>query len=214
MFINKTNNHKFHGKFILYNILFEYILYLPAISINNVNNYGKHTDEIISYFGDRIINGKKCLNIDSNYIKTWMSSTSAYLKIFRTDHPEDIASCTLQLHNPCMINPTERDIQVYIYDLCRVNASNTKKKYRSPVYALFYFIENLAYQNLGKKQIYLMVDTANLLSKNKLIEIYTKYGFNDVGTECIDIKDRLVMSKKITKYVTFNTSVTLLYLLT
>ena len=44
-----------------------------------------------------------------------------------------------------------------------------------------------------------MVDTANLLSKNKLIEIYTKYGFNSVGTECIYIKKRLVMSKKISK---------------
>ena len=38
MFINKTNNHKFHGKFVVYNIVFEYVLYLPATKDNNVNN--------------------------------------------------------------------------------------------------------------------------------------------------------------------------------
>jgi hypothetical protein len=213
MFINKTNNHKFHGKFILYNIVFEYMLYLPAISTNDVNNYATHSDEIISYFGNRFINGERCLNIDTNYVKKWITSTDAYLKIFREDRPNDIASCTLQIHNPCMLNATERDYQVYIYDLCRINASGIKKKYRSPVYALFYFIENLAYQNLGKKQIYLMVDTTNEISKNKLIEIYTKYGFQDATATCITIEHRFVMTKHIKKSVIFNSSLSLIYLL-
>lgn len=211
MFINKTNNHKFHGKFVVYNIVFEYVLYLPATKDNNVNNYATYTNEIISYFGNREVNGAKCLNIDTDYVKKWISSTDAYLQIFREDHPLDIASCTLLIHNPCMPSQSDRDSQVYIYDLCRVNTYTSKKKYRSPVYALFYFIENLAYQNLGKKQIYLMVDTGNLISKNKLIEIYTKYGFKS-DISC-NISDRIVMCKQITKSVILNSSLTLFYLL-
>jgi len=210
MFINKTNKYKFYGKFVLLNVVYIYILYLPIRSSSNIKSYSKYENEIISYFGNRYVNGTKCLNIDDNYIKKWMPTTDAYIMVYREQNPEDVASCTINIHNMCIKNPSEHDLQVYIYDLCRVKKS--KETYRSPVFGLFYFIENLAYQNLSKKEIYLMVDTSNI-SKNKLIEIYTKYGFILKETDCIPILNRIVMYKKITKLVIFNSKLTLFYLL-
>jgi len=211
MFINRTNKYKFYGKFILLNVVYIYILYLPII-YNKIRNYLKYENEIITYFGNRYVNGSKCLQIDENYIKTWMPTTDAYVIVYRENNPDDIASCTINIHNMCILNNMERDLQVYIYDLCRVKKTKkTKETYKSPVYGLFYFIENLAYQNLSKKDIYLMVDTSNS-SKNKLIEIYKKYGFILKETDCIPIVNRIVMYKKITQSVIFNSSLDLFYL--
>jgi hypothetical protein len=140
-----------------------------------------------------------------------MPTTDAYVIVYRENNPDDIASCTINIHNMCILNNMERDLQVYIYDLCRVKKTKkTKETYKSPVYGLFYFIENLAYQNLSKKDIYLMVDTSNS-SKNKLIEIYKKYGFILKETDCIPIVNRIVMYKKITQSVIFNSSLDLFY---
>lgn len=211
MFINKTKRCKFNGRFLLFNVWFTYILYLPNSTYNNTNEYSEYSNEIISYFGNRYVNGQKCLNIDQNYIKQWMYNTSAYLMVYREDHPNDIASCTLELHNPCIVNESTSDKQVYIYDLCRVKPKNAT--YKSPLYGLLYFTENLAYQNLSKKQIYLMVDTTDINTKNTLVNIYKKYGFMLKEKDCIPIQNRIVMYKPISKSVIFHSSLTLFYLL-
>lgn len=208
MFINKTNKYKFTGKFTLSNIVYIYILYLPHTK--NKNNYNNYSTEIIEYFGNRYVNGSKCLNIDSAYINKWMLTTSAYVIIYREHNPDDVASCSITIHDPCKAPAIERDFNVYIYDLCRAKPS--KVTYTSPVYGLFYFIENLTYQNLSKTRIYLMVNTSNS-STNKLIEIYTKYGFMLQKQQCISALNRIILYKPITKKVTLHSSLSLFYLL-
>jgi len=214
MFINKSNKYKFKGQFMLFNTWFKYILYLPQIGQNNKKDYLKYSNEIISYFGDRYINGKRCLNIDPDYIQQFMYNTDAYVIVYREDHPDDIASCTIQLDNPCIVNAPESDYQVYIYDLCRVKPNKVNKlNYKSPVYGLFYFIENLAYQNLSKTHIYLMVDTTVESTKNTLVNIYKNYGFILNDSDCIPISKRIILYKQISKSVIFHSSLSLFYLL-
>ena len=213
MFINKSNKYKFKGRFMLFNTWFKYILYLPRIDQNNKKDYLEYSNEITGYLGNRYVNGERCLNIDESYIKKFMYNTDGYVIVAREDHPDDIASCTLQLENPCIVNASERDYQLYIYDLCRVKPNNANKtNYKSPVYGLFYFIENLAYQNLSKKHIYLMVDTTDDSTKDTLVNIYKNYGFILNDTDCIPISNRIILYKQISKSVIFHSSLSLFYL--
>ena len=196
LFNNNTGKYKFSGSFVLNNsippvssttiksspttIKFNYELYL----LNKLNKQ-PYESEIVSYFGDRFVNGERCLGITPEYMKQYVTNTSGYLKVYKDgEEKSDVASCSLKIQNPCSVEQTINTAQLYIYDLCRVKTH--KITTMSPIYGLFYFIEQLAYQNLGKNHIYLMVNNTVELSKNKLIKIYNSYGFSvlDKKKEC------------------------------
>ena len=56
---------------------------------------------------------------------------------------------------------------VWINDVCRITVAEHKLSV-SPVGALFYVMEQLTVQNLGKRDIYLFVDITNETNKSTL----------------------------------------------
>ena len=174
-FNNVTGNHKFTGTFIYKELDYEYTLYLPR--------FNRHERlEVISKFGNRMQGDKVCLDVNKKTIEGYIkfNQVSAYVIVNQVGSDET-ASGTLQIYNWC---PEEDDSEpldyplVWINDVCRITVAGQDKLPVSPVGALFYVMEQLTVQNLGKRDIYLFVDITNETNKSTLKHIYsTKYGF-------------------------------------
>jgi hypothetical protein len=173
-FNNNTGKQKFIGMFSYNNLTYEYILYLPDL-------IEPERTEVITKFGNRMQKGKVCLNINENRVTTYLDNgdVSAYIIVNQVGSDET-ASGTLQIYDWCSGNNRRllANRFVWINDVCRILGPTGVKMVVSPIGALFYFMEQLTVQNIGKTDIYLFVDTHDVNNKNVLTNIYSKnYGF-------------------------------------
>jgi len=187
-FNNKTKKTKFQGTFTLESIDYNYTLYLLPIK-KQIAKAQKL--EIIKYFGNRLFKGKTCLDIDEAAVEENLiyGEVSAFIMV----HPvgvDNIASGTLQIYNWC--NPTNsskssqssnsskssnspniNNADVWINDVCRISPSGNQG---NPLKGLFFFMEQLVVQNLGKPNIKLYIDPEPT-NKGVLKPKYTDLGF-------------------------------------
>lgn len=178
-FNNKTKKTKFQGTFTLESIDYNYTLYLLPIK-KQIAKAQKL--EIIKYFGNRLFKGKTCLDIDEAAVEENLiyGEVSAFIMV----HPvgvDNIASGTLQIYNWC--NPTNSskssnspnisNADVWINDVCRISPSGNQG---NPLKGLFFFMEQLVVQNLGKPNIKLYIDPEPT-NKGVLKPKYTDLGF-------------------------------------
>ena len=187
-FNNKTKKTKFQGTFTLESIDYNYTLYLLPIKKQIAKTQKL---EIIKYFGNRLFKGKTCLDIDEAAVEENLiyGEVSAFIMV----HPvgvDNIASGTLQIYNWC--NPTNsskssqssnsskssnspniNNADVWINDVCRISPSGNQG---NPLKGLFFFMEQLVVQNLGKPNIKLYIDPEPT-NKGVLKPKYTDLGF-------------------------------------
>lgn len=176
-FTNYSRKHKFNGEFNFNGIDYEYVLYLPNFS-------DEEKEEIIQKFGNRMQNGKICLDVDEDTVRHMIDTgnISAYIIINEKDKDET-ASASIQIYNWCP-KPRKKTYTAFINDLCRILGPSGIKNAVSPVNALMYFMEQLVAQNLNKNDIYLFVDGKDINNKTGLMSLYkNKYGFIENSDE-------------------------------
>jgi hypothetical protein len=171
-FKNYSGKNKFTGEFNYGSEIYEYSLYLPDF------NSSLRT-EIVDYFGNRMQNGKTCLDVDKKVVEEYIDNgdVSAFIIINKKGSDEK-ASGTLQIYDWCSGNKKQSldNAHVWINDLCRISGISGVKT--QAVIALTYFMEQLTVQNLGKTYIYLFVDADDPKNKSGLMSLYSaKYGF-------------------------------------
>ena len=174
-FTNNTGKNKFIGTFGHNGLTYEYILYLPP------NIIDPERREIITKFGNRMQNGKVCLNLNESIITKHLDdgNVSAYIIVNQVGSDET-GSGTLQIYDWCSGKNRSllKNRFVWINDVCRILGNSGVKSAVSPIGALFYFMEQLSVQNIKKSDIYLFVDTSDETNKRVLTNIYSKnYGF-------------------------------------
>lgn len=212
-FINNTGTSIKMGEFTYETIDYEYTLYLMPLNLRT--NIGKSIkNELIDYFGNRKVKisefdseGNKiykeslCLNLDETFYRQSINYISAFVKV-NPKGVDNIASATIQIYDHCEENPDKTDLQyaqVWINDVCRV--SNIPGNPGNPVKGLFYFIEQLTIQNLGKNTVKLFVDKEpkNLTVLQKKYEnLGFKQELNDEECERVMIyKNTMVREKEM-----------------
>jgi len=156
-FINKTSQTKFEGTFQYDEMEYKYTFYLVPI----IRKLPKTEErEIISYFGNRLRKGKICLDVDETTVRYYLDNNlvSAFLMV-QPLGINNIASGTIQIINRCHTSsPSPHNIEyadVWANDICRISQNGDEGK---PFKALFFLIEQLAVQNLGKTNIKLYID--------------------------------------------------------
>ena len=155
-FINKTRKTKFKGAFSLDSTDYEYTMYLLPITKQ------KEYDEIVDYFGNRMFKGNVCLDVDEPAVEDYLNNddVSAFIMV-NPVNIDNVASGTLQIYDWCNTSSTSSKSQninsadVWINDVCRVSSSGNTG---NPLKALFYFMEQLVVQNLGKNNIKLYIE--------------------------------------------------------
>jgi hypothetical protein len=203
-FNNKTKKQKFNGIFTYNNLTYEYALYLPILTKKILIE--PERSEVITKFGNRMQNGKLCLNRGESLITTHLDNgdVSAYIIVNQVGSDET-GSGTLQIYDWCSGNNRRllKNRFVWINDVCRILGPTGVKTAVSPIGALFYFMEQLTVQNMGKTDIYLFVDTHDNTNKTVLTNIYSKnYGFilnsEDNPSICpgLDPNDNSMVMKK------------------
>ena len=205
-FNNQTRQTKFQGSFHLDSIDYEYTIYLLPIKKRSEIN------EIVSYFGNRMFQGKSCLDVDEaaiiDYVK--YNDVSAFIMV-NPEGIDNIASGTLQIFDWCN-NPPSQDSSsnlthsahsahsggssskssksqtmgepdVWINDVCRVSSG---KNIGNPLKGLFFLMEQLVVQNLQKTNIklYIEPEPENVAA---LKPKYESLGFNKNFTDNPDI---------------------------
>ena len=153
-FIKKTRKTKFQGSFQLDSTNYKYIMYLLPIIKK------REYDEIVNYFGNRMFKGSVCLEVDEDAIIDYLDNNdvSAFIMV-KPDGVDNVASGTLQIYNWCNTSSASQNINdadVWINDVCRVSSSGNTG---TPLKALFYFMEQLVVQNLGKTNVKLYIDS-------------------------------------------------------
>ena len=210
-FINNTRQTKIEGEFIYDTINYEYTLYLSPFNSKTIKN------EIINYFGNRQVNiskidpntGEKtydkslCLGLDKTFYKDKIKNAiSAFIKVSQKEI-DNVASATIQIYNHCNENEDIEDLeyaQVWVNDVCRV--SNISGNIGNPVKGLFYFIEQLTIQNLGKNNIKLFVEKTPIENLEILYEKYVSLGFQrtEEDEECEQVminKNRIIREEEM-----------------
>jgi hypothetical protein len=184
-FINNMGQTKIEGEFIYDTINYEYTLYLSPFNSKTIKN------EIINYFGKRKVNiskinsntGEKtyvkslCLGLNEDFFKNNWTSISAFIKVNPKDI-DNVASATIQIYDHCENNPDKTVLQyaqVWVNDVCRV--SNIPGNIGNPVNVLFYIIEQLTMQNLGKDTLNLFIEKTPIENLNALYPKYVSLGF-------------------------------------
>ena len=211
-FHNKTNKTKFEGTFILDSIEYKYTIYLVPI-VREVST--KEQNEIIRFFGNRKFQDKICLDVDEDEVRYYLfyNLVSAFI-IVQPIGINNIASGTLQIYNRCLAtNETQnqshdhdhdqiqKDISnsdVWINDICRISGQGLENA-GQPLKAMFFLIEQLTVQNLGKHNIKLYIERTEV-GYTKLKPKYISLGFTNNHDNnpniCPDWKDdELVMEK-------------------
>lgn len=176
---------------------YEYFL-LPIIGPRKVETE-KH---IISRLGNRIQNGKKCLDIDeelvANNIKNEEYSCVVFIKNKKHD---DLASGTMQYFDWCGTGKP----QIWVNDLCRIS---TEKRTVSPMKALLTVFEMIAAKYVkGVKHVYLMVDKEHPEEAAVLTKIYGKYGYTVAENCAMDGEDEFILMRKKLDRKSIKTSV-------
>lgn len=155
-FNNQTGQSKFQGSFHLDSTDYNYTIYLlPLTYKKNVKT--KITNEIASYFGNRMFKGKRCLDIGEGDIQNYIKGQdiSAFI-IVNPVGIDNVASGTLQVYNWCIPSSSDiNDDDVWINDVCRVS---TGANDGNPLKGLFFIMEQLVVQNLQKTNIKLYIE--------------------------------------------------------
>jgi hypothetical protein len=170
-FINKTGRTKFHDSFTFDNMEYEYILYLLPI---NREMPKKEHNEIVKYFGNRMYKGKPCLKVDESIIDGYLvnKNVSAFLLV-QPIGINNVASGTLQIADMCYLSEEDPKYDIWIGDVCRIASSGNEG---NPLKALFFIMEQLAVQNMGKTNINLFIERDEE-NKRFLEERYKSLGF-------------------------------------
>ena len=171
-FKNYSGKNKFTGEFNYGSENYEYSLYLPDFN-------SSLRKEVIDYFGNRMQNGKSCLDVDKKTVEDYIDNgdVSAFIIVNKKGSDEK-ASGTLQIFDWCSGNKKQSLTNAYVWinDLCRISGTSGVKT--QAVNALIYFMEQLTVQNLSKTDIYLFVDADDPKNKSGLMSLYgAKYGF-------------------------------------
>ena len=175
---------------------FKYEVYLLPIIGSDNNKIAAVEEDLIKRMGNRMQNGKRCLEIDESVVRENIENDeySAIVFIENKNH-DDVASGTLQYFDWC----DNGNKQLWINDLCRIS---TSKQPVSPIKALLKVFENLSKTyTKNVNYVYLMVDNEDQVGGLVLIDIYKKYGFDIVSkSKCtMDDPDNeyTLMRKKI-----------------
>lgn len=175
-FINNTNKTKFQGSFHFDSNNYEYTIYLLPIKKRDK----KQINEIIDYFGNRQFKGSICLEVDEDAVASYIDdkNVSAFFMVNPVG-VDNVASGTIQIFDWC-INPPNfssssikstksastkstsnsakpqnmDEADAWINDVCRVSSSGNTG---NPLKALFFLMEQLVVQNLGKTNIKLYI---------------------------------------------------------
>lgn len=197
-FINKTGQTKFQGKFIFNSTEYVYTLYLIPIIRDIPKN---EQNEIINYFGNRMRDGKICLDVDEDTISYYLYY--GYVSAFVMVQPlgiNNIASGTLQIYNRCYLSSSdseeENKADVWINDVCRISDNGNEG---NPLKGMFFLMEQLVVQNLGKNNIKLFIEPHEK-NKSMLKPIYESHGFilnNEKNSDiCPEWKDPEIVMEK------------------
>ena len=203
-FKNNTGKQKLNGTFTYNKLTYEYALYLPLLTEQVLIE--PERSEVINAFGNRMQNGKVCLNLNESIITKHLDdgNVSAYIIVNQVGSDET-GSGTLQIYDWCSGNNRRllKNRFVWINDVCRILGNSGVKSSASPIGALFYFMEQLTVQHMGKTDIYLFVDTHDTMNKSVLNNIYSRnYGFilnsDDDPSICpgLDPNDNSMVMKK------------------
>ena len=150
---------------------FIYEIYLlPIIGMNKEITEQK----LIQQLGNRIQNGKKCLDIDESlvYDNIINDDYSAIVFVKNKNH-DDSASGTMQYYNWCESAQNSNIKQIWINDLCRITS---EKRPVSPIKVLLQVFEMITQKYTTIKFIHLMVDKENPEEAEVLKNIYIRYG--------------------------------------
>jgi hypothetical protein len=183
---------------------FKYKAYLLPIIGDDDDKIMDVENELVKQLGNRMQNGKHCLDIDETIVSDNIDNDEYSVIVFvENKHHNDVASGTIQYYDWCENGKK----QLWINDLCRI-ATNKQKV--SPLKALLKVCEKLAKKYIKKSDyIYLMVDNEDQTGAPVLIDIYKKYGFDIVTkNECAmdDPDDEYtLMRKQIKKRLTSKT---------
>ncbi len=163
--------------------------------------------EIVQYFGNRMYKGKSCLDITPQDIELNIDTNniSAYILV-QPQGIDNVASAALQVYNWCypQRNRQKADFSkadIWITDVCRIlgaNATTTNiGTNANPLNAMFFLMEQLAIQNLGKNTIKLYVDTEPASNLTFLRDKYQTLGFQLATNNCPSWNDdhAVVMEK-------------------
>jgi hypothetical protein len=170
---------------------FNYEYYLLPIIGENTNEVN---EQLIKRLGNRIQNGKKCLDIDEDLVRTNIENNEyAAIAFVENKNHDDVASGTLQYYDWCENGRR----QLWINDLCRITS---QKQDTSPIKVLLQVFEIIAKKHKKtNKSLYLMVDKEDAKEADILTQIYTKYGYHVVDEEHCPVEGYTVMEKGITK---------------
>lgn len=178
------------GELTLGGETFEYeIFFLPIIGAT------KDATEraLVTRLGNRIQNGKKCLDIDEALVTENIENDEYSAIVFvKNKNYDDAASGTMQYYDWC----EKGTPQIWINDLCRIA---TQKRDVSPTKALLQVFETIVTKYVkGVRHIHLMVDKHDLGEANALTTIYSKYGYSIVDPyDCVmDGLDEYIIMKK------------------
>jgi hypothetical protein len=123
----------------------------------------KEYDKIVNYFGNRMFKGNVCLDVDESAVEDYLNNddVSAFIMV-NPVNIDNVASGTLQIYDWCNTSSASssksqniNSADVWINDVCRVSSSGNTG---NPLKALFYFMEQLVVQNLGKNNIKLYIE--------------------------------------------------------
>jgi hypothetical protein len=148
-------------------------------------------EEIIKTFGNQIIKGKRCLDIDEDFVRQGIDDDEYTGLIYvKNKELQDVATGSFQVYDWCETGKP----QFWINDLCRVTEIEPRPA-PSPVRTLLKVLERLAFPKF--KSVYLMVDKEEV-EKGKLPELYReKYNFTEDATCVFD--DAIAMKKTTTR---------------
>jgi len=165
------------------NTIFDYEIFMnPKLLSAEKQEY------IINKMGDKIVNGKICLDITKDIVKeniiTGEYSVVGFVKNAKKD---DEASGTLQYYDWCN---KKTGPNVWVNDLCR--SSSLPKPKVSTIEVLMKLFGDIALTN-NINELNLMIEKTEVAEI--LINIYHKYGFKK--TEGCDLEDMIVMKKPL-----------------
>lgn len=195
-FTNNTGRSKFTGTINHKGFDYDYTIYITPLT-NEQESY-----DIINYFGNRTYKGKLCLDIDEEGIKNSIDNNdvSAFF-IVKVAGINNVASGSLQIYDWCKVR---KGFDVWINDVCKISPDDIILQEKSnpgstgvPLDIMFILMEQLAVQNLGKRNIKLFVGSEPATNAAFLVPRYNKMGFK---TDIIcnkKFKDDIVMEKNI-----------------
>lgn len=197
-FNNKTNHTKFQGSFALDSTNYDYTIYLlPIIKRKEFN-------EIVSYFGNRMFQGKPCLKINEATIEEYLTynDVSAFIMVNPVGI-DNIASGTLQIYDWCIDPPPQSQSPSQSQSTSSSSGGSSYQHISSskshnideadvwindvcrvssgqntgnPLKGLFFLMEQLVVQNLQKTNIKLYINPKPT-NVNALKPKYESFGF-------------------------------------